>query len=52
VERVRASIKGYWILPSGSLQITFYTPSAWERLVSWIVDDMTWVCRAESRTKP
>ena len=32
-EKIRASMKGYWISPTGKLSVTYYVPSFWERLV-------------------
>lgn len=35
IERLRQQMKGYWIRPSGSLEITFYVPTRWERFCAW-----------------
>jgi hypothetical protein len=42
VRRIRAEMKGYWILGSGKLSVTFYVPSRWERFCAWFSDE-TWV---------
>lgn len=42
VERIRRSMKGYWILKSGKLAVTYYVPSRWERFGAWFGGE-TWV---------
>ena len=32
-ERIRESMRGYWISPSGKLSVTYHVPSLWERIV-------------------
>lgn len=43
IETYKRAMKGYWVGPTGKLEVTLYTPTFMERLRESLVDGRTWV---------